>query len=324
VKHFHVILFYNRNRNDRLAFCRANIGFPDPPAAGEISGIDRLQGTKLPRHRNFSKDVALWNIWPKHGPAKIPSDLTQLQAIEQRLQVASAKYLTAADVGDVEAMKQAFNEIETLSDHHTKATPGVRDAGRLYLFIVAEELYPNRFQELKRRALPLIKQKGTPNSALIVVRRGHARCSVPAAIELERRIADWVRGLGIVRSKNGVDDFWLRQLAMKRLEAWHKGQSQMPMPSFSKPSRRSDESKQGFGKRNSIQQAFEDPRAMRVFKHHFVWFLRYRMEGISSEKGISLEHVGRLCRANPNAIPPTAAAVLYGVQRIADLIEVSL
>jgi hypothetical protein len=404
-----------------------------------------LQGTKLPRHREFNKDIALWKTWPKHGPAKIPSHLTQLQEIEQKLLAASekyqdasikgntegmaralneiqsisdsyTKYRTAADVGDVEGMTQAFNKTETLPDQYTKAPEGVRDAGRLYLFILAEELYPKRFQELKRRAMPFyapatpsvvradqpivtptvrddrefrlmrgfigpnglleriadlqrhtpgcggslhsaaltceyvqsasqmvvccgcgrtVKQSGgvpgfmellsCPHcgARLAVVCRGHVKFSSPAVVELERRIADWVKRLGIVRSENGIDDFWLRQLAMKRLQAWYDGQPQMRMPGFFTPSRRSGESLQDFGKRQRSWQSVANPRAKRVFKHHFAWFLKYRMEDRFRTEGISLEKVGRLS-ANPGAIAPTPAAVFYGVQGVADLIEVAL
>jgi hypothetical protein len=139
---------------------------------------------------------------------------------------------------------------------------------------------------------------------------GYVKFSIPAAVELDRRIADWVKRLGIVRSENGMDDFWLRQLAVERLQAWYEGQSQMRMPGFFTPRRRSGESLQDFGKRQRTWQSVEDPRAKRVFKHHFEWFLKYRLEGISLETVGSVVPLG------------TRAGVLYGVQGVADLIDV--
>jgi hypothetical protein len=144
------------------------------------------------------------------------------------------------------------------------ASAGVRDAFRLYTFTLAEALFPERFEELKRQALPIYKRAfsqpvktpviGTSIRSRVNLPEGktesciaidaetlktvclHLRdwesprdsqFSVSATVELERRIEAWAAALNIVQP--GQDDGWLRELAFQRVALWCRG-GEFPSP----------------------------------------------------------------------------------------------
>jgi hypothetical protein len=176
-------------------------------------------------------------------------------------------------------------------------TEGARDAWRLCAFMLAEELFPEQFVELRRRVLPIYERHlaslTQPNQE-VFIRLSHAHLSCSATVELEERIARWARKLGVICYSDDPDgspclpekDFWLRNLALRRVQSWHAGQTGIPVPTIGGiprliiPGLRPGEDRAQFRKRarNATDEYLRKEalpwKASRRWKLHFVWFLR--------------------------------------------------
>jgi hypothetical protein len=199
-------------------------------------------------------------------------------------------------------------------------TVAVRDTFRLYVFALAEKLYPKRFAKLKERALPLYKAAiekppviGYVDTAAIRARLSkfpapwppgetRARTSSPPAVErlkasieqaepttaLERVVAEWCVGLGLVESAEAKRTLWLRDLAHNRVRAWAEGDEPMAnlitggVPPMVAP-QQLNETPERFKKRLSKARETWPKRAVaewnRIFRHpvHFEWFVHKRV-----------------------------------------------
>jgi hypothetical protein len=169
----------------------------------------------------------------------------------------------------------------------------VRDAWRLYTFSLAEELFPERFEELREHP--------------------HA-------------IASWVRSLNLVRYPDSLPDWalpkcdlWLRQLAHDWLRARHEGEQPISntivggVPKSAAP-QGNDETPEAFKKRIvrakvTLGRGRNVPgwHHMSHFKCHFEWFLRYRIERYTYEK--LAEHVGANTSTVKRAVKTVAALI---------------
>jgi hypothetical protein len=277
---------------------------------------------------------------------------------------------------------------EPKKDAEIRSLPGTeeaRDAWRFYLFTLAEELYPARFQELKRRALPIYRlcwvpaddehatQEGSQgvehqhpfprfagfeivrdpadlpgrSNPQITACRWHARFRVPVALELERRIADWVKELRIVQSKRDSDQrsLWLRQLALKRLRAWEEGRKEVPVPRIigARPlmiePRMPGETRSDFIRRAKIAAAGHYDRAKvaadqynpndpipwthhLMFRHHFEWFLHNRIGGKGA--AVLARDWDRRKGRKEHEEPTHTSVVQRGIKVVASLVDPSV
>jgi hypothetical protein len=212
-----------------------------------------------------------------------------------------------------------------------------RGVWRLFAFILAEEMFPERFAELKRRVLPIYERhlaSPTRPDQEVHIRYSHAHFACPAFVELEQRIARWARKLGIVSYFDANPsppecDLWLRDLALRRVQSWHAGEEKMAVPAIGGipaliiPGLLSHESAaqfQGRVRKSTVEYLQKEAlpwRATRRWRHHFVWFLRYRIEKITLAE-LAAEHAREQCTAC------TAPTVLGGIRSVAALLGVTL
>ena len=209
---------------------------------------------------------------------------------------------------------------------------------RLYLFVLAEELFPDRFKELKRRVLPIYERYVSsrphhhsdvmPRLPSITSRKiSQAILRVPIEVELEDRIQRWVDKLCLANH----DDFWVRELALRRVQAWHEGLVGMPNPVLwgskalviqgLKP--REDErifrQRVREGVDNYLKNEVPRWKATRKFRHHFEWFLQHRVGG---KKLTELAYVWDKRNGSKEWEEPTHASVIQrGIRSVANVVD---
>jgi hypothetical protein len=218
----------------------------------------------------------------------------------------------------------------------TESDLAMRDAFRFLLFMLAERLFPARFNELRRRVLPIYerlrpaRRGGKVSSGATgqtVIRRGHATWSVPTEVELHQRIGRWVRRLGVVKNS----DYWLRELTLQRVRAWQEGCDRMPIPLIGGipplviAGLRPDEDSRGFRQRarkeidDYLRREAPRWRMKRKFLHHFEWFLQNRMGG---KKPSQLAREWDKRKGLKEWDEPTHVGVVQrGIQSVADLVD---
>jgi hypothetical protein len=199
-----------------------------------------------------------------------------------------------------------------------KSLDTIRDACRLHIFALAERMFPARFADLKKRALPLYVLAEKDASAI-------------AALDME--IARWARTLDLVKYPPDLPgwalprrDLWLRELAANRLRAWREGEpgtenfliggvrpNAEPRRSNLMPGREADETPAAWRKRivraklNSSRSVPEWERILR-FEEHFRWFVKHRvgktlLKSLARD-GQTLQAVAQAIRAVAGIIDP--------------------
>lgn len=184
-----------------------------------------------------------------------------------------------------------------------------RDGCRLYLFTLAEQMFPTRFEELRKKALPFYGWAETEAS--------------DAALEMI--VARWVRTLRFVTYPPKLSkwamlkkDLWVRDLATERVRAWREGEPAVTnlLIGGVKPNaapRRVNETPSAWLKRNvkarlDAGKVPEWARTLR-FVDHFKWFLQHRVgkrsyESLADEAGTATSTVARAVRALAALVDP--------------------
>lgn len=157
----------------------------------------------------------------------------------------------------------------------------IRDAYRLHLFALAEQMFPARFEDFRKTALPLYFRAETDASA---------------EVGLDLEIARWARTLNLVEYPPDLPDWarpkrdlWVRELAAERLRAWH--QTEPRVINFliggvgpNTVPRRTNETPAAWRKRiikaklhaSAKRNVPEWERTLR-FQDHFKWFVQRRV-----------------------------------------------
>jgi hypothetical protein len=194
-------------------------------------------------------------------------------------------------------------------------------ACRLYCFSLAEDLYVGVFEELRNTCLPLCRNIGE------LERKRKLR----RLAELEQRIERWSRTLNLVRYEQGqvgaINDFWVRELAFQRLQAWQNGHPRVTnaviggrMPSLVVPGRLPYETDHEWHQRVKNATTKYDRnvplwRRSGHFHHHFEWYVRHRVGKLS------FQAIADDCNRLDSSQSITATTILRGCEAISKLID---
>ena len=165
-----------------------------------------------------------------------------------------------------------------------KDKEALRDLARIGVFILTSKLFPQKFNRLKERALPLQDDA------------------------LEGEVASWVRSLNLVRYPKRLPrwalpkcDLWLRTLAYEQVQAW-RGEPGMGLHIYGVDPetgpRRSNETPEHWRKRYVKARVAADRRTpirwnrQVLYLDHLEWYVRYRVGKCTSYKELA-KSVGR-------------------------------